>query len=220
MNWKQYREINKGEFLLFSIDTAAGGGDFTACQVISKTKIDVPLVFHSKTTTSDFINELVRVLELVFSTTGVRPVVALERNNGGSFLVDRLSALNFKGNYELFKMPKFGNINDELEETVYGWNMNSATRPKCLQELKDCIDKNLLKIYDKETIGELLSFVVMQSSSSWKAQAESGAHDDLVMALAITWQMYQICEVPKTTNDYSKYENYKQEGYENKGLRI
>ena len=219
MNWKQYREINKGEFLLFSIDTAAGGGDYTACQVLSKTKIDVPLVFHSKTTTSNFIPELHRVLEAVFDFTGVRPVVAPERNNGGSFLIDRLAGLNYSGKYEIFKMPKFGNVNEQ-EETILGWNMTSATRPKCLQELKDAIDKNLFKIYDKETIGEMLSFVVMQGSSSWKAQAESGAHDDLVMALAIAWQMYQICEVPKTTNDYSKYENYKQESFENKGLRI
>ena len=213
MSWRQYRKIEKNEFLLFSVDTAAGGGDYTACQVVSKTKIDAPLVFQSKTTTSDFIADLVRVLEAVSDFTGVKPVVSLERNNGGAFLIDRLAVLNYKGKYEVFKMPKYGVVNDQ-EETVFGWNMNTATRPKCLQELKDAIDHQAIKIYDSETVNECLSFVVMQSSSSWKAQAETGAHDDLVMSLAIAWQMYQICEPPKASADYTKWENFKQEKYE------
>jgi hypothetical protein len=220
MNWRQYRTIEQGEFLLFSVDTAAGGGDYTTCQVISKTKIDVPLVFQSKVTTSDFIPDLVRILEKAFDLTKVKPIISLERNNGGAFLIDRVALLNYAGKYELFKMPKFGNINHEIDETLYGWNMTTATRPKALQELKDAIDHRLFKVYDRQTINEMLSFVVMQTSSSWKAQAEVGAHDDLVMALAISWQMYQICEPVKSKSDYSEYENYKQEGYEEKGLRI
>ena len=150
MSWRQYRTIEKNEFLLFSVDTAAGGGDYTACQVISKNKIDAPLVFQSKTTTSDFIADLVRVLEAVSDFTGVKPVVSLERNNGGAFLIDRLATLNYRGKYEIFKMPKYGVVNDQ-EETVFGWNMNTATRPKCLQELKDAIDHQAIKIYDSET---------------------------------------------------------------------
>lgn len=210
MNWRQYRTIEKSEFILCSVDTAAGGGDYTAAQFLSKTKIDVPIVFQSKTTTSDFIPELVRVLEKIFDITGIKPVVSLERNNGGAFLIDRLAGLNYAGKYELFKMPKFGNVNEQ-EETIFGWGTNSATRPKMLQELKDAVDKKLFRIYDKQTINEMLSFVVVQTSSSWKAQAEIGAHDDLVMALAIVWQMYQICEPAKSNKNYDKYENYKQE---------
>jgi hypothetical protein len=43
----------------------------------------------------------------------------------------------------------------------------------------------------------MFSFIVNQTSSSWKAQAESGAHDDLIMALAIAWQLYQSESPPK-----------------------
>lgn len=220
MSWRQYRKIEKNEFLLFATDTASGGGDYTACQVMSKTKLDVPLVFHSKVTTSDFIPEQARVLEGIYDITSVKPVAALERQNGGAFLMDRLAGLNLNGKYEVFKMPKFGNV-DNNEPNLLGWNTTSATRPKMLSDLKDAIEKGLFRVYDRQTINEMLSFIIVQTSSSWKAQAEVKAHDDLVMALAIVWQMYQICQPAKAvTADYSKYENYKQEEYKKGGLYI
>jgi hypothetical protein len=172
-------------------------------------------------TTSDFIPELVRVLERIYDITGVKPVVALERNNGGAFLMDRVAGLNLNGKYEVFKMPKFGNVENN-DPNLLGWNTTSATRPKMLQELKDAIEKQLFKVYDRQTINEMLSFIVVQTSSSWKAQAEMKSHDDLVMALAIAWQMYQICEPEKSAKkDYSKYENYEQpKVYDKRGFMV
>jgi hypothetical protein len=208
--WRQYRKIEPKEFLLFSVDTASGGGDYTTCQVLSKTKIDAPLVYQSKVTTSDFIPNLVQTLNKVFDITGVKPVVCFERNNGGAFLIERVAGLNMAGKYEVFLMPKYGNEANG-EASLLGWSTNTATRPKMLQELKDAMDKKLIKIYDRQTIMECLSFIIVKTSSSWKAQAERKAHDDLVMALAIAWQMYQIC-APQTSvqADYSQYEHYKQ----------
>jgi hypothetical protein len=195
--WRQFRTIERGEFLLVAVDTCSGGGDYGPAQVLSKTKIDVPLVWHSNVTTADFIPELVRVLNKLYDITGVKPVVAIERNNGGAFLADRLAGLNLQGKFIVFLMPNFGST-ENSEAKRYGWDTNTATRPKMLQDLKTAIDRQLITIYDRMTIGECLSFVVMKTSSSWKAQAEVGAHDDLVMALAIVWQMYQICEPEKS----------------------
>ena len=188
--WRQYRQIEPGEFMVVGVDTSAGGGDYTAAQFLSKTKIDVPLVYHSKKTTTSFTNELVLVLEKIANTTGVKPLVAYERNNGGVFELDRLAALNRLNKYQIFKMPNAGRT-DPPEAVRLGWSTNTSTRPTMLQDLKNAIDKKVLKIYDKPTIAELFSFVVVQTSSGWKAQAESGAHDDLVMSLSISWQLYQ-----------------------------
>lgn len=191
--WSQYRKIEKGEFFVVAVDTCSGGGDFGPAQFLSKTKLDVPLVWHSNMTTADFIPELVRVLNKIYDITGVKPVVAIERNNGGAFLMDRLAGLNLLGKYMIFKMPTFGR-EDPAEAVKYGWDTNTATRPKMLQDLKSALDRRLFTVYHRQTIAECLSFVVVKTSSSWKAQAESGAHDDLVMSLAIAWQLYQICE--------------------------
>lgn len=196
--YKQFRTISKGEFFVVAVDTCSGGTDYTAAQFLSKTKIDVPLVFHSRTTTSDFIPKLADMLNKLHTITGIRPVVALERQNGGSFLMDRLSAINYTNQYEIFKMPNFGR-EDAPDPVRLGWDTSSATRPKMLQDLKDAIDKKGLTIYDESTINEMFAFVVVQTSSSWKAQAEKHSHDDLIMALAIAWQMYQICSTPITS---------------------
>lgn len=203
MSWKQYRKIESGEFLLVAVDTSSGGKDYGVAQVLSKTKIDVPLVWRSNTTTTAFIPELVRVLNKLYDITGVKPVVAIERNNGGAFLADRLAGLNLMGKFTMFLMPNYG-IEEAATSVRYGWDTNTATRPKMLQDLKEAIDRRLITIYDRATIGECLSFVVMKTSSTWKATAEHGAHDDLVMALAIAWQMYQICEPEKSATVDSK----------------
>lgn len=209
--FRQYRKIEAGEFILVAVDTCSGGGDFGPAQFLSKTKIDVPLVWHSNTTTSEFIPILVRTLESIYEITKVKPVVALERQNGGAFLLDRLAAMNLLGKFEIFIMPSFGNT-DSGESKKMGWDTNSATRPKMLQDLQIAMNNALIRIYDKQTLSECLSFVIVKNSSSWKAQAEKKAHDDLVMALAIVWQMYQICQPASNVakKDYSKWDNYKQ----------
>ncbi|HNQ31715.1 MAG TPA: hypothetical protein PKJ68_04500 [Candidatus Woesebacteria bacterium] len=198
--FRTYRTLALGEFIVVAVDTAAGMGDYTAAQYLSKTKIDVPIVYHSKTTTSDFIPHLAESLNKIYDITRVQPIVALERGNGGAFLIDRLGAINLLQKYRLFAMPKYGTI-DGSEPTVYGWDTSSTTRPKMLQDLKDVIDKKALGVYDKTTIQELYSFVLVQTSTLWKAQAERGSHDDLVMSLAIAYQMFQSCEAPKPLND-------------------
>ena len=58
-----------------------------------------------------------------------------------------------------------------------------------LQDLKEAIDGQLLKLYDKATVNELFTFII---SKTGKPQAEQNTHDDLVMSLAIAWQLYQL----------------------------
>ena len=65
-----------------------------------KTNIDVPMVFHSKVTTGDFIPQLVRTMDAVFDHTGIKPHVAVERQFGGHILMDRIAGLNYAGKYD------------------------------------------------------------------------------------------------------------------------
>jgi hypothetical protein len=203
--FRQYRQFEDKEFILCAVDTSSGGKDNTTAHFLSKTKIDIPLVYQSNVTTSDFIPKLSTILEKIYDKTNIKPVVAFERQNGGSFLMDRLAGINLSGKYDIFKMPNYGRT-DPPEGVRLGWDTNTATRPKMLQELKEAIDKRVLIVYDKPTIEELFSFVVVQTSSAWKAQAENSAHDDLVMAMAIVWQMYQICENPIENSNWDDAE--------------
>jgi hypothetical protein len=187
---KRYRELEPNEFITIGVDTAAGGSDYCAAQFVSKTKLDVPIVYHSHTLASEMTPVLQAELERIHDVTRVPPVIAYERNNGGVFELERLSLLNRLGKYKIFNMPQYGGIHNN-QPTKIGWDTNSATRPKMLSDLKECIDNRLIKLYHQKTVEEMFSFIVVQTTTTWKAQAEQGGHDDLVMALAIAWQLYQ-----------------------------
>jgi len=203
--WRQFRAIEKGEFIVVGYDLAMGGEDYCAVQFLSKTKLDIPLVYHAKVLATEATNDIYPVLEKIFDTTGVKPIIAPERQGGGLFEAERLATLNRLNKFELFKMPVSGRV-DAPEAVRYGWDTNTSTRPKMLSDLKEAIDKQLIKIYDEETINELFSFIVVQTSSSWKAQAEVGAHDDLIFAAAIAWQLQQICNPITPKSEFRVYQ--------------
>ncbi len=206
--FRQFRKFQKGEFILVGVDTSSGMSDYSTAQFLSKTRLDVPLVYHAKLLANEMTNSIYPVLERIYDETKLKPVVAYERQAGGVFELERLASLNRAGKFEIFKMPNTGNINNP-DPTKLGWDTNTATRPRMLSDLKDAVDKMLIKIYDKPTINEMFSFIIAKTSLSEKAQAEKGAHDDLVMALAIVWQLYQMTpnrkiEVPFTPEPYQE----------------
>lgn len=197
LGFRKYRDFDKGEFVVVFADTAAGGGDFCAAHFLSKTNLDIPLVYHKKTIATDMTPALHAKLEEIHDITGVKPVVAYERNNGGFFELERLATLNRNGKYTIYRMKSnTGTRGGERDSVKLGWDTNSATRPAMLGMVKEAIDGQLIRIYDRPTITEMFSFVEARTSSSWRAQAEAGAHDDLIMALAGVWQMYQTERPP------------------------
>lgn len=191
--FRRYREWQPNEFVLVYADTSWGGLDYSATQFLSKDKIDVPLVYHARGLASDMTPLIHDELERIADVTKVQPVISYERNNGGVAELERLKRLNRNGKYRIY--TQYTNVGrDELSrsDAKMGHDTNSATRPTMLSHLKDAIDNKLITIYDKLTIEEMFSFVVKQTpSGGWKAEAEVGSHDDLIMSLAGAWQMFQ-----------------------------
>lgn len=199
--FRQYRPIERGEFILVGYDLAMGGKDYSAVQFLSKTKNDVPLVYHSKNIATQATNDIVPVLNRIYDVTGVAPVLAPETNAGGVYEIDRINAMNREGKFKMYVQKAGIGTMDSPDAKKYGYSTNTATRPKMLEELKNAIDNKVIGIYDRNTINEMFAFVVVKTSTSWKAQAEQGAHDDLIMSLAIAWQLYQT-EIQPSVNNY------------------
>lgn len=192
MSFRRYRKWEEGEFVVVFADTAWGGTDYCAVQFLSKDKLDVPLVFHSRVLASEMTPRIHNELEKIYDETHVQPVVSFERNNGGVAELERLATLNRSNKYRIFQEKRnIGSTESTKDSIRLGWTTSSSTRPTMLSMLKEAIDNRLIKIYDKPTVNEMFSFIISQTSSSWKAQAENGAHDDLIMALAGAWQLYQ-----------------------------
>lgn len=191
--FRRYRQYQKGEFYIVAADTSSGGGDYSCAQFLSKTNLDVPVIYHSKQTATEMTPLIALELDTIYKQTGVKPVVAYETNNGGVFELQRLATLNREGNWVMYQKKSLGTT-EGLEMTQkYGFSTNSATRPAILQLLKEAIDNQLINIYDKPTINEMFSFIIKPNG---RPEAEQSAHDDLVMSLAIAWQMYQTENPP------------------------
>ena len=95
---------------------------------------------------------------------------------------------------------------------AYGWETTSRTRPLMIDNLKAVARENLELIGDRETLGEMLTFVYDERR---RPAAELGKHDDLVMALAIAHhirpqQRYSRTHPPgeKTTWTKTMWEDY------------
>lgn len=195
---RQFRDIEENEFFVVGVDTSAGGPDYCAAQFLSTDKLDVPIVYHNKIIATEMTPDLIKILNRIYDITNVRPVVAYERNNGGVFEMERISRLNKEQKFRPYHMLKYGSNRRVKITHKLGWDTNSATRPKMLGDLKEAIDAELFTIYDQSTIEELFSFITVQTTTSWRAQAETNAHDDLIMSLAISWQLYHTENKPES----------------------
>lgn len=193
MSFQQFREFQPGEFIICFEDTAAGGADNCAVQFLSHKWLDQPLVYHAKVTASYTTPLIHEKLIEISKQTGIQPIVAFERNNGGNFEMDRLARLNRFGDYRIYTMKTTDPTGKVVDTGKLGWDTNLATRPKMCQELKDAIEGGLLHLYHRQTVNEMFSFIVKPNG---RYEAEDNAHDDLVMALAGAWQLYQT-EKPK-----------------------
>lgn len=195
--YRQFRQLERGEFILCAVDTSGEGQDWCAAQFISKGRLDVPLVLHYEGSIVDVTPQLKLSLEMIHDMTGVNPVVAYETNNGGGYELERLARLNKLEKYTIYRQYRQDERGRLVHTDKLGWNTNSATRGPMLQALQDVISNNLIRVYDKLTVDEMFSFVKHKTPSGWRAEAEDGSHDDLIMSLAIAWQLYQTESQPR-----------------------
>lgn len=211
--FRLYRRFKHGEFIVLFVDTAGEGSDFNAGQFLSKTSLDIPLVMHYEGSITDVTPKLLPVLKWIHEVTGIKPVVAYETNNGGGYELERLNRLNKEGHFTVYCQYKL-DTEGKLERTdKMGWNTNSATRPVMLTGVEDLVNNNLVKIYDLPTINEMFSFVKKMKPGGWRAEAEEGAHDDLIMALAGVWQLHQTENPPPPANELVEDELFDKEGF-------
>lgn len=183
-----YRHLKRGEFIVVGGDCSQGGVDSNWAQCLSKDQIDVPLVIEQKGVAANFTPILHQTLEWIFDTTGVQPVVALERNMGGASEMERLRQMNRLNKYRIYIMKQIGSTQGTDYTPRLGWNTDTASRPRMVGDLKSAIDSMQLKIYDKETVNQAQSFIV---NNSGKPEAAPNTHDDAIMSLAVAWQLYQ-----------------------------
>ena len=191
MSFRLFRQPNPGEFFVCGADPAEGN-DYCAAHWLSKATQEVILVFHAKMESTQFGYELYKGSQLIKNASGLWPTIGVERNMGQATIA-RLMDLNYPSLYRHQDLNRL----TPTEEDKIGWPTNVATRQQMLDDVALAIRQGVLHVYDKPTLKECLSFI--RHPKTGKPQAEEGTHDDLVMSLAIAWQMYS--RVPTPVND-------------------
>lgn len=192
-------------------------GDYHAAIMFDCIERKPVAVIHMRGPRKDYITELLQLCNMYvirYGRTGREvvtkdgetqperlknyPLFAYERNNvGGLHLDDRV--MNYPNLYH--KRSSDQPDNESIRASV-GWHTNSSTRPDMMDALEDWaleLRDNPERFYDTELHEECKTFVWNGSAEKW--EAESGAHDDLVMALAGALTIDQIVNDRTITTD-------------------
>ena len=124
--------------------------------------------------------------------------------------------------YPIRELERLGYTNQYVRETEdefthrtlhsFGFKTTSLTRPVIIAQLVQILRENVSILNDRKTLEELLTFV---RNSHGRPEARQGAHDDLVMSLAITFYIRSQQEYAKTLpkTEFRKWESDMIEDY-------
>ena len=108
------------------------------------------------------------------------PALMCIESNFSSYPNKELVRLGYTNMFVREKEDRFSGVIDKS----YGFKTTSVTRPVIIAELVKIVRESVELIYDKLTLEEMLTFV---RNEKGRPEAQQGAHDDLVMGLAIAY---------------------------------
>ena len=173
---KVYHEPEPGHKYIMSVDPAKDGTDAFAIQIVDITDFEFVQVASAQLQIDyllmpEFINEWGRDYNNAY--------LIIENNEGaGQSIADQL----YQGfEYDNIHFDK--DVGRNKKKKYPGFRTTSKSRKQVLQTLKLFIENDKLRISDKSTINEFYQFILVNG----KFQADDGAHDDMVMSLALVF---------------------------------
>ncbi len=157
------------------VDASSGmaGGDYSAMAVVEKKSL-LPVAFWQGRIDPDLLGEEAVKLAHYYQQAMIAP----ELNNHGIAVVNTIRRLRWPRLYRRRSV----NRTEEALSSEYGFQTTPRTKPLIINHLARYIREDALRIPDRETISECISYVYDEHGAT---NAQSGCHDDRVMALAI-----------------------------------
>ena len=203
-DWTYYKEFNLRHRYAIGADVAEGvGQDSSTAVVMDFTTSEVVAEYASNKIAPDlFAHELKRGGEKYGNC-----IIAPERNNHGFATISKLKEIYsniFKTDISETRAIDSKAIGSmPIQKTLrYGWHTNGATKPKMLFDLNEAITEDLIKIPSKKILEELRTYD-KEDLSQIRFDDEQTKHWDLVIALAICWQMRVNLKTRKETKVYT-----------------
>lgn len=171
-----FREPEEGRPYVIGGDTSGEGSDWFVAQVLDNiTGEQVAILRHQYD--EDTYAKQICALGHYYNDA----LVGIE-TNFSSFPVKRLEQLGYRNQYIREQEDTFtGAI-----RKAFGFRTTATTRPVIIGELVEAMREGAHLVNDRTTLEEMLTFV---RNEKLRPEAEEGAHDDCVMALAIAWHI-------------------------------
>jgi hypothetical protein len=176
-----YAERDDKQTYVIGADVGMGvrGGDPSVAQVLDGNQNLIATwrgVVHP-----DYFAKILATLGYHYHTALIAP----ERNNHGLVSCITLRDLLYPN---LYTDVIEGTLDDGKDTIRLGFFTSEASKPLIIDKLRSAFKSGDVVIYDKPTLDEMLTFVVTESG---KLQAEEGAHDDTVIALALALYVHE-----------------------------
>jgi hypothetical protein len=173
--FKQWEKFDIGQSYVIGADVAEGvRSDYSVASVFSINTNRQVAQIRSNTWKPATFAEKIFDLYKMYSKPGTykTPLVGVERNNHGHAVLQKLVDLECANLYC-------------WKDDSLGWKTDSVTRPKMIDVFIEGVENGTVQILSKESLGECLTLI----DNDGKIEAQSGAHDDCVIADAIAVQM-------------------------------
>jgi hypothetical protein len=175
--YKQYMEPQKFKCYAMGVDVASGSehGDYSAFVTLDCTDKKNPLIvstLYEHISPSDFTD---RIME---EAKKYNALVCVESNSYGLSVIEGLVAREY---VHLYRRVKYDKVTNRWTENL-GFNTNRSTRAVLIARLQEYISREYLIPNDETLKAEMNSFVFNKSG---KPEADSGHHDDMVMATGL-----------------------------------
>jgi phage terminase large subunit len=169
---KIYEEPKANYPYVIGGDTAGDGSDYFIGQVLDNTTGKQVAVLRKQFDEDEYSRQMICLGR--YYNNALEGIEA----NFSTFPIKELERLGYKKQYVRDREDTYTG----KPIKAYGFKTTGVTRPLILAQLQAIVNDHIELINDKDTLEEMLTFV---RNEKGRPEAQQGAHDDLVMALAI-----------------------------------
>lgn len=205
---KIYKEPKAGRPYVAGGDTAGDGSDWFVGTVIDNITGEQAAVLRHQYDEDTYAKQMF-CLGMYYNEALLAP-----ETNFSTYPVKLLDLMGYQKLY-------VREVEDEFDGKIkhaFGFRTDRLTRPVIISELIRIMREGIGTVNDRETLLEMLTFV---RNDKLRPEAEQGAHDDCVMALAIAHyvrpQQRMNVETPKPKGGGSRWTDDMWEDYRNAG---
>lgn len=171
-----YEDVQKRHPYVLGGDTAGDGSDFFTAHVLDNITGKQVVKLKQK------FNEIEYTMQVFCLGMYYNEALIGLETNFSTYPTNKLDEMKYPNLYVREKEDTY----QDKKEKRFGFKTTPITRPLILAELQSIVLNSIEKINDKETLEEMLKFIKNMDKKG-RPEAEAGYHDDLVMALAISF---------------------------------